>query len=301
MITPTPPRSVKIGEAAALAGTTPRAVRHYHALGLLPEPERGEDGRRRYGYDDIVRLLWIRRMTGTGLSLEDIRTVMTAGDNRRRRTLLEELEESLAEKAETVRRQREVLHRLREADSDLGLLSPQVMEVLDKLGAGPLRPDELDALLVTERFGGPEAAAAQAVGFGVLAADEGLRAEQDRLDRAAAALADTDPDDPRIGELAARYLAHYRAMEDAERAAGIDHAEYEPELVVDEETGEVEWPEIKEAMRLPGTLSPAEARLAELIGRMTAEEFLAAEEAKETEKAEEEAGGTDPVESASGG
>ncbi len=36
----TPPRQVKIGTAAAFAGTTPRAIRHYHQIGLLPEPER---------------------------------------------------------------------------------------------------------------------------------------------------------------------------------------------------------------------------------------------------------------------
>lgn len=35
-----PPRQVKIGDAATFAGTTPRAIRHYHEIGLLPEPER---------------------------------------------------------------------------------------------------------------------------------------------------------------------------------------------------------------------------------------------------------------------
>jgi hypothetical protein len=29
----TPPREVKIGDAAAFAGTTPRAIRHYHQIG----------------------------------------------------------------------------------------------------------------------------------------------------------------------------------------------------------------------------------------------------------------------------
>jgi hypothetical protein len=38
------PRQVKIGDAAAFAGTTPRAIRHYHEIGLLPEPERGGNG-----------------------------------------------------------------------------------------------------------------------------------------------------------------------------------------------------------------------------------------------------------------
>ncbi|MCO8271065.1 MerR family DNA-binding transcriptional regulator [Actinoplanes sp. TRM 88003] len=39
-----PPRLVKIGDAAVFAGTTPRAIRHYHQIGLLPEPERGGAG-----------------------------------------------------------------------------------------------------------------------------------------------------------------------------------------------------------------------------------------------------------------
>nr|WP_308128947.1 MerR family transcriptional regulator [Actinoplanes polyasparticus] len=54
---------VKIGDAAAFAGTTPRDIRHHHEIGLLPEPERGVDGRR-YGYDDMIRILWIRKMAG---------------------------------------------------------------------------------------------------------------------------------------------------------------------------------------------------------------------------------------------
>ncbi len=34
-----PPRQVEIGDAAAFVGTTPRAIRHYHDIGLLPEPD----------------------------------------------------------------------------------------------------------------------------------------------------------------------------------------------------------------------------------------------------------------------
>jgi DNA-binding transcriptional MerR regulator len=68
-----PPRQVQIGDAAAFVGTTPRAIRHYEQLGLLPAPERGGDGRRRYGYDDMIRLLWIRKMADAGISLDDIR------------------------------------------------------------------------------------------------------------------------------------------------------------------------------------------------------------------------------------
>ncbi|NJQ15752.1 MerR family transcriptional regulator [Streptomyces bohaiensis] len=75
----TSPRQVTIGDAAAFAGTTPRAIRHYHAIGLLPEPARGGDGRRRYGYEDMINLLWIRRMADAGIALDDIRDAFTNG------------------------------------------------------------------------------------------------------------------------------------------------------------------------------------------------------------------------------
>jgi DNA-binding transcriptional MerR regulator len=71
-----PPRQVKIGDAAAFVGTTPRAIRHYHEIGLLPEPERGGDDRRRYGYDDMIRLLWIRKLADAGIALDDIRDAL---------------------------------------------------------------------------------------------------------------------------------------------------------------------------------------------------------------------------------
>ncbi|GAA1132768.1 MerR family transcriptional regulator [Arthrobacter flavus] len=68
-----PPRQVKIGDAASFVGITPRAIRHYHAIGLLPEPERGSDDRRRYGYEEMIQLLWIRKMADAGIALDDIR------------------------------------------------------------------------------------------------------------------------------------------------------------------------------------------------------------------------------------
>jgi hypothetical protein len=32
------PGQVKIGDAASFVGITPRAIRHYHQIGLLPSP-----------------------------------------------------------------------------------------------------------------------------------------------------------------------------------------------------------------------------------------------------------------------
>lgn len=63
---------LRIGELAELAGTTPRAIRHYHKLGLLVEPQRDESGYRRYGPQDLVRLVRIRRLRSLDMPLEAI-------------------------------------------------------------------------------------------------------------------------------------------------------------------------------------------------------------------------------------
>lgn len=59
-------------QLAELAGTTVRAVRHYHEIGLLPEPERRANGYKRYGVAHLIRLMRIKRLIGLGLSLTQI-------------------------------------------------------------------------------------------------------------------------------------------------------------------------------------------------------------------------------------
>ena len=45
---------MRSGELAALAGVTVRTLRHYHQIGLLPEPERGGNGYRDYDVHDLL-------------------------------------------------------------------------------------------------------------------------------------------------------------------------------------------------------------------------------------------------------
>jgi hypothetical protein len=51
-------------EIAELAGTTVRAVRHYHEVGLLDEPKRRANGYKQYGVAHLIRLLRIKRCPG---------------------------------------------------------------------------------------------------------------------------------------------------------------------------------------------------------------------------------------------
>ncbi|MFH8367025.1 MerR family transcriptional regulator [Streptomyces sp. NPDC018031] len=266
------PRQVKIGDAAAFAGTTPRAVRHYHAIGLLPEPVRGGDGKRRYGYDDMIRLLWIRKMADAGISLDDIRTAFDGTQSIEE--ILERLDENLAAREAALQRQRAAVRRLREAGSPLGLLSPLVANRLRDLPSGALRQSDLDNLLVSERIFGPLGPALQASVCIVLAGDPELRAESDRLDEAEAALDESvDPHDPRVEEIAVRRCAFQKALDRAIEAAGLEEAEeelfdlYDADLKGEENSS---MSALEAIGRMPYDFSPARLRCMELASELRA-------------------------------
>ncbi|UDF06477.1 MerR family transcriptional regulator [Streptomyces sp. WA1-19] len=281
----TPPRQVKIGDAAAFAGITPRAIRHYHGIGLLPEPERGGDGRRRYGYDDMIRLLWIRKMADAGISLDDMRaafgeardgTADEASDQAPGiESVLSRLEETLAAQEVAIKRRRAAVQRLQAVGSPLGLLSELVSDRLSHLPPGALRPSDLDALLVTERICGPLGAAIQASAFIVLATHPGLRAEDDRLEAAEAALDDgAAPDDPRVEELAVQRCAHQMALNQAIEAADLEAAEAKILESWDADTDGDEGRGMSAAAaftKMPYDFSPARMRCLELAGRLFGE------------------------------
>jgi len=66
---------MRIGDAAAAAGTTPRALRFYEQRGLLlPLPRRTANGQRVYGPQDVGRIRVIREMLSLGLTVEDVRS-----------------------------------------------------------------------------------------------------------------------------------------------------------------------------------------------------------------------------------
>ncbi|MFF0740446.1 MerR family transcriptional regulator [Streptomyces sp. NPDC004111] len=68
-------------EIAELAGTSLRAVRHYHEVGLLDEPERRANGYKQYTVAHLVRLLRIKRLVDLGFSLPRIAEMGDADDH----------------------------------------------------------------------------------------------------------------------------------------------------------------------------------------------------------------------------
>ncbi|WP_413811228.1 MerR family transcriptional regulator [Streptomyces sp. OE57] len=68
-----------ISQLAAYAGVTVRAVRHYHQIGLLPEPERDRSGYRTYDAAAVVRLIRIRTLADAGVPLARGQELLDAG------------------------------------------------------------------------------------------------------------------------------------------------------------------------------------------------------------------------------
>jgi DNA-binding transcriptional MerR regulator len=104
-------RDYGISELCEATGLSPRTVRYYEELGLLPDVRRRAGGRRVYGEPELSRLRFIGRLKALGLSLAEIRdlnAVYAIGGSTR--AMLERLDEVLA-------------HRLGELDARIAELS----------------------------------------------------------------------------------------------------------------------------------------------------------------------------------
>ena len=143
-------RPLRIGEVAERTGTTPRTIRYYEEIGLLPTAPGREPGSHRvYLEADVERLSEVLRLKRLlGLSLEELRELSAAAAARaerlaewhggvadpvrrreileagveyvdRQRTLLRRRREELDElEAELVTRRRRLRTRLRELSRD---------------------------------------------------------------------------------------------------------------------------------------------------------------------------------------
>lgn len=94
--------TMTIGELAGRFGLATHVLRHWEAEGLL-DPAGRVNGRRRYGDDEVARVILILRGKAVGLSLADIRQMLEAPDRAARQEVLRrhhaELERRIAEAA----------------------------------------------------------------------------------------------------------------------------------------------------------------------------------------------------------
>ncbi len=120
---------LRIGEVARLAGTTPRTIRYYEEIGLLPAAGgRAPGAHRTYAQADVERLTELLRLKDLlGLSLEELKELVEAEGARaelrrewqggvedpvRRRQILEQSLTYIARRLDLVRRRREEIKKL---------------------------------------------------------------------------------------------------------------------------------------------------------------------------------------------
>jgi MerR family transcriptional regulator, copper efflux regulator len=77
-------KSITIGDAAKQSGVTPKMIRHYETIGLIPKAQRTEGDYRLYSQDDLHRLRFIRRARSLGFSIDEIGKLLGLWSNKRR-------------------------------------------------------------------------------------------------------------------------------------------------------------------------------------------------------------------------
>jgi DNA-binding transcriptional MerR regulator len=191
-------RRWRIGEVAELTGLTVRTLRHYDEIGLLAPSGRSSGGYRLYSEADHRRLYRILALRELGFSLEDIASTLAAeGEDPRPavRRHLERIDQQLRLAAQLRERLTRVLDALDRADEPSGDLFIEAIEVMKRMEQY-YTPEQLAQLEQRAEALGPE----------------GMRRAQDDWSRLIAEVeaeraAGTDPADPRLAPLLARWNA----------------------------------------------------------------------------------------------
>ena len=143
---------LRIGDVAELTGTTPRTIRYYEEIALLPAtPERQAGRHRVYDEETVERVRDLLRLKELlGVSLDELKELVAAEDARaalrrewrsgvddpvRRREILDEALGHLAKQLELVRRRRDEIAKLeRELTAVRRRLRDRLREI--EVGAG---------------------------------------------------------------------------------------------------------------------------------------------------------------------
>lgn len=118
-------------EIADIAGTSVKAVRYYHEIGLLSEPDRARNGYKKYEVHHLTRLLHIKRLTDLGVPLAQVDEVTRDGSHA---ALFRAVDAELAKTVERLQAVRSELSALSlpgatpEVPTEFGAVAPRLRE-----------------------------------------------------------------------------------------------------------------------------------------------------------------------------
>lgn len=197
-----------IGQLASYAGVTVRAVRHYHAKGLLPEPERDHSNYRRYDAQAVVRLIRIRTLAEAGVPLSRVGELVAAGPQEFA-TAIREIDRRLEAEVRERQRHRERVAQLASGDSlALPAEAAGYLQRMRELGFGDRAIEiERDSWILVAARAPDQVPALMAAKRGQIE-DPGVRQHYLSIET----MFDTEADDPRLPELADRVIEFVEAL-----------------------------------------------------------------------------------------
>jgi DNA-binding transcriptional MerR regulator len=159
---PTRREGLRIGDVAKLVSTTPRTIRYYEEIGLLPAPADRASGRHRtYSEEEVERLREVMRLRDLlGVSLDELKTLLTAEEARaavraelrrgdvdpdRRRELLTQALGHIDRQLELVRHRTTELERLERELAETRKRVRRKIREIDAHAQGAFPPDGLAA------------------------------------------------------------------------------------------------------------------------------------------------------------
>lgn len=108
---------MNIGQVSKATGVSLRMIRHYEGIGLMPSPDRRDNGYRDYPPHSIERLRFIANARDLGFSVEEISALLSLWDDRERAS--SEVKAIALEHAEELARKAVALEAMRRTLLDL--------------------------------------------------------------------------------------------------------------------------------------------------------------------------------------
>jgi Predicted transcriptional regulators len=101
---------MQIKQLAALAKVSPKTIRYYESIGVLPVPERSPNGYREYENSDVERLKLVLGARRLEFSLDDVTEIIAMRD--RREAPCRVMLDKLSQKADEIAQRTAELQRL---------------------------------------------------------------------------------------------------------------------------------------------------------------------------------------------
>ncbi len=108
-----------IKDAARMVGLTPRTLRYYESIGLLPKAERTSGNYRLFNVMDIIDLIRIKRLTGLGFDLQHVRQTMDDPTSPEATTALDAQKQLLTQQIEELHEKRTKIEEIQNLQAPL--------------------------------------------------------------------------------------------------------------------------------------------------------------------------------------